>query len=326
MLSSELLIGVVRVATEKAFFKKITETKRVVIKFKIIPKINLSHFKISMERKMKMYILIVATFLCSISIYSQGSIPEKNYLDFDMSGSLTAGLNPVDQEPLPESDWSINLSGFFEGSCAEFNEHKYYLEDKIESFTEYLAPEGEACVSINYLEDIEDELVWSDIGIVQESFFAVEDLECDVALLNCDIGQDLRIEDQIYSRIFPTPGLSGTAGGRAEVFLYDSLSYSHSNESGGGGLGGLSNLVSEPSTQRYCLQKLDYDQGEDTSFAKSPVVNLIQYTWKPIISSSSANDGQSAKGTVKKSELIKGLDSSMLFWVSKDNVIDGQDR
>ncbi|MCP4914602.1 MAG: hypothetical protein GY909_15915 [Oligoflexia bacterium] len=263
---------------------------------------------------------IIVTFLLITNTWAI------NVLDFEYTGSLSEGLNPVDNTPLPTSDWEIRKSGFFEGNCNEFSDHIYYLDETSESFTEYLDESSLDCSSASHVDDTDLELNWVDIGIVQETTFSDEVLNCDATLDNCDINLNYTIEDQVYSVIVPTKGENATSKGIFQAFIYDTYNQSTVTTDGLPGIGGVNDLPTYNYETRYCIQKNDkVSDGANSVFAKTPLVNFIEYQWIPIRSEPSSSNGEEAQYRNEKSYIIKGLDSTLRSIINEDQVRSGRD-
>jgi hypothetical protein len=241
------------------------------------------------------------------------------------SGTLSLGLNPTTREPLIGSDWIVQFSNVDVGNCDALAATDFIFNDgsTLDLLNVFLDPGTPDCSTASHEDDPTDQIIWNDLGLFQDISFGTETLNCGAQASNCGINQDVTFEDQVFSSVVPTQGVNGTGSAKANIFTYNIGALSTSNVNGEGGAGGLNNLPSYPIVERYCLLLKDFaSEGASSEFAKEPNLEMYVYQWKPIISSPSAAPGITPSVNGKDITVFKHIDSSMRYWLTRDNVVN----
>lgn len=159
-----------------------------------------------------------------------------------------------------------------------------------------------------------------DMGIVRDPGQTTETLSC-IFGQSCDLVTETREYPLSLLTIGPTPGTRPIFAGNLTAFIYsyETLEYSATNEPLNG-LGGSANLMGLDSVVRYCFLKRDLSTDPNSDYADRPTLSFYKINWQPIIQTPGANDGLIGTNKNGKISVIKGLDTSVRFWLGKDNV------
>jgi hypothetical protein len=169
-----------------------------------------------------------------------------------------------------------------------------------------------------------------DLGLVKNPGRSIETAicpfggPCDFTLENNEYTDTLAI-------LTPTSGTKAILAGDMTAFVYSYENLLTSNFQGIIGYGGNADLpdislliASYPYPGiRYCVKTYDLiNNNGDINYETFPFVSYLKIYWKPFIENPSAKDG--FPGTQKNgiSTVIKGLDSSVRYWLGKDNIIN----
>lgn len=272
-------------------------------------------FKTSLKIKISILILSNSSTLFAQSITN-------SFVFFSEQEQLSSGLNPVTSEPLPGSDWTVKYSTANIGTCAAFASDGHIYNDGLifKTKVSYKDKTSLDCSGLTIDDDPNNIVTWIDQGVVQESFFPDEILSCGIGTM-CDANQNIIHEGKNFATINPTAGGNATSSGKSDLFLYNFKSLTNSGSNGSAGIGGKANLPKNPSTTKYCLYLRDVTTDNRTSsYAKNPEVSLRVITWKPIQQGPNASNGTGV-GTVQKTTVIKGLDSSQRYWIGRGDVL-----
>lgn len=274
---------------------------------------------------------------------------------------LTVGFNPLSTnherlyDPIDGriSDWTVayQLAGkTFSGFKCDQSSNEITEDGYIINTADYYINKNNGCdVPDGYDYSREDlrsvpssdvlnyNLLWLDLGLSPDPLGTTETIKCSFGG-NCVEDQSSLIpKPQATIDLFkneyplslatfsPTPGSRPILSGSNTAFLYGYQNLNYSNRIGIPGLGGGADLPTVSASQKYCYKKRDAttEPGLAKSFyAEHPQLNFLKINWKPFNENPTASDGD--PGTLKngKTAIIKGLDSSVRFWLGNDNVLN----
>lgn len=269
--------------------------------------------------------MFIILTLITLTMNSQAYFFESHMDTSSSSSMFTEGLNPVDQNPLPESDWDVTYSSAFAGNCFEFEDHIYFSDDISQTINQYFDKSTLDCSLASHPNDQAELIDWQNLGIVQKIEFGTETLNCNIKEQNCDINQNYESVEDVYSTIYPTNGVDGTPNGRADVFLYNLENSATSHVNGRGGNGGQADLYVD-SDILYCAQVFDYHtKGQSSSYAKTPFVSLKKIEWIPFIFQGDAQSGSTQYFEENRTTIIKGLAPTILENLKQTVILEGRD-
>ena len=161
-----------------------------------------------------------------------------------------------------------------------------------------------------------------DMGLVRDPAQTKESLLCQFGQ-PCDLVTEKREYPLSLYNLDPTSGKKPVFSGNITAFVYDYVSLDSSVTdlpiNGRGGKADLNNLG--PSV-KYCYQIKDADNYPFEIYADYPIMSFYKINWQPFIQSPSANDGLIGTKKNGSSVIIKGLDTSVRYWIGKDNIIN----
>jgi hypothetical protein len=112
----------------------------------------------------------------------------------------------------------------------------------------------------------------------------------------------------------PTPGTKAILAGSINVFVYNYNNLIYSNAVGVYGAGGKADLSLplDPSPIKYCWSL-------NSIPANNPTLTILKITYRPFIQTPDANSGLPGVLHDGTTTIIRGLDTSMRFWLGNDN-------
>jgi hypothetical protein len=240
-----------------------------------------------------------------------------------ISNTITSGLNPVTHDPLPGSDWTVSLSAPNAGTCSEFSATDNIFNDGPTDFIDiqYVPISNTTCSGVVVTGDVLHTAVFNNLGMVQESFFNTEDITCNLTS-QCAVTLVDTVSNQKFAHFTPTSGTSGSESGQVNSFLYNYNSLIFSTISSIGGTAGTSNMTVPNTSVKYCVLKRDQvSDGNSSNFAKNPEINIQKIFWTPYTQGANGISGFGTGSALKKSNVIKGLDYSQIYWLGQDNIL-----
>lgn len=239
------------------------------------------------------------------------------------TATLTDGLNPITNELLPNSDWSITYSSVNKGDCSEVSASGYMFNNGTKEFvdTNYKSPQSLDCSGLTVSNDPNNLAYWSDLGIVQELGFNDETLTC--GMNNpCDINMNTSHQDKYLSVINPTNGENATLAGKTRLILYNFKEVNVTSKNGTRGIGGLADLPNYNVATKFCVRLQDASNNARTSvYAKTPELSVYQYNWTPIKQGDHGLNGANVSPSSNKNYIYKGVDSTMRYLLGLKGVL-----
>lgn len=269
-----------------------------------------------------MKFLTIMFFIITNSAFAQSF--SSSLIGVKNSETLSAGLNPVTNELLPNSDWDIKYSTVNVGDCSEVYSTGHVFNNGTKEFVEtnYKPSNSLNCSGLTVSNDPNNLAPWSDLGIVQELNFSDETLTCGITNA-CDINMNTSTQDLFLSVINPTNGENATLAGKTNLILYNFKELNITSQNGSRGIGGLADLPNYISKVKYCVKLKDAtNQTRTSTYAKNPELSVLKYNWTPIKQGDHGLNGFNVTPGSNKNIIFKGVDSSTRYLLGLKGVLN----
>jgi len=263
-------------------------------------------------------IIFIVSFIITITSSAQGdtSLLRHSFVSIEIDES---NYDDIAKELTPGSEWELLLEDPFVLTCDAQSEFIYSGGTIQENIIQYLPRTESDCSAANYLPDANNQMVWSNLGLVQDAVFGIDSLTCNIEFPDCNLNQTFFEERRVAYSIEPTIGEQGTQAGRLDVFAYDVQNTISSHIPGLGGIGGENNLPLKLEIPKYCYTIKDAStDGADSNIGKTPVIQMKKIIWVPIEGGQKKRDGATPEDIGRGTTVIKGLDDSMREFVRQD--------
>ena len=256
-------------------------------------------------------------------------------IDPNSSYELTVGFNPlssnrdrlIDENGNP-SDWTSTT--LLAGESCDQNSNEITLDGYVRSVANYhINRSFPGCSSPDGFDYTTTDprsiasLSWIDFGLVADPEGTMETINCKFSD-DCGFTTIKTETNGSLMTINPTQGGSPLSAGKTTALVYNYNNLYHSNSLGFPGVGGKANISNIPTSIKYCYKKRDATTEPEltmSSFAKEPVLEFMKINWSPFTQGVGANDGSVSGTTAGKTTVIKGIDSSVRYWIGEDNVL-----
>ena len=275
---------------------------------------------------------------------------------------LTVGFNPLstNHERLygidgKISDWTVTyqLAGrTFSGQKCDQSTNEIIEDGYIINTADYYINKNNSCDvpdgfdysredyrSVPSSDSLNYNLIWLDLGLSPDPLGTTETIKCsfggncveDLSTTTPKTQANIDLSKNEYplslTTLSPTAGTRPILSGNNTAFLYGYENLNYSNTTGIPGVGGRADLpaITPAQSVKYCYRKRDATTEPELSksfYAEHPKLDFLKINWKPFIENPTSSDGD--PGTLKngKTTVIKGLDSSVRFWMGNDNVLN----
>jgi hypothetical protein len=262
-------------------------------------------------------------------------------IDVNSSYTLTVGFNPLstDHDRLLDSsghpsDWSVVylLQGQTCDSTVDpASGNNITLDGYVTNIANYYinkdlicsAPDGFS-YTLSDPRALTASILWLDFGLVPDPNRTLEIIKCKFGD-PCNIDNTKKEYPLSLLTLTPSAGASPLLAGKTTALIYNYNNLTTSNTIGTPGLGGKANLpalLPGSVPVRYCFTKRDATNSVNSDFEIRPTLDFLKINWRPFIEGPSANDGLPGSLNNEKTTVIKGLDSSVLYWLGSDNVLN----
>jgi hypothetical protein len=215
-------------------------------------------------------------------------------------------------EPLPGSSWKVVYTGIGE-ECPLYG-------NKIK--TNYLAShvtydeDDNLCDDVSISQDPDGFITWRNIGFERRPEFGQETINCSVS--SCPVSSTVQTRDLVLDTINTGSGISGTERGNGFVFIYDTQNLTSTSINGIPGTPGPNDLP-DITTNRVCAKVQDaITEGEESEFAKDPVVQFKKFNWTPIKVIGQDAQAKIPKDNKKRVYIYKKIDSSVRYLLKQE--------
>lgn len=272
---------------------------------------------------------ILLTFLCFTFIFNES----KAALTYDVSitYSETVGSGGSAAE-----NWTFGETTAGATGCEDFNSATgYYYSTRPEmrgsvlvtsksygNEVVYLDKNKTTCSGIVHEKDPLKRISWQNMGVVQDEEFGLTSLTCRASASNDCYGVITTFEERIERaydlRFIDKNGKDGSRGQVISLYLYNYGNLQSTIEDGRAGKKGYPDIIQRNDLVKYCYQINDASNSSDPDTRKKPRVSTIKYNWNAFEQGTDGINGTLNGSEKAKATVIKGLDSSLRFWLETD--------
>lgn len=225
----------------------------------------------------------------------------------------TPGFNSTYYTIPNDSDWRIRYVPISQSCPVGFNLIK---SNHLASNIAY-DDDDDQCNDISIPEDPTNKVIsWKYVGFDRLPEFGVELVQC--LLGDCVVQSSIREADRNIITYNPGSGSDGTQQGGGLFFVYDVKNFIASSLNGRGGTVGA-NDIPNINSQKVCAKIRDAStEGENSLYAKNPVVDFQKLRWKAIKVLERGNFGSNPTENGKTIKIYKKMDSSIRYLLQKE--------